>query len=202
MKMRNSLAYCLLLCCLVALTVPSAAKNEKTEGSDHFSAMAFLPTGVGRRMVGAGQTASVDLYVNSYSTDEDAKLLAGALLDGGPEVLLKALEKMDAKGRISLTGRVGFYDLKFIRSRPTATGRRVSAVTDRPIGFLEAYYSGRSEDYKFGIIILDLKTNKKGKEEGQGELIYAAKVKVIDGNRLEIENYGIDPVRLMSVRKL
>ena len=128
--------------------------------------------------------------------------MAGALLDGGPETLLKALEKMDAKGRITLSGRVGSYDLKFIRSRPTETGRRVSAVTDRPLGFLEAYFAGRSEDYKFGIIVIDLKTNKKGKEEGQGEMIYAAKVTVIDGNKVEIENNGVSPVRLMSVRKL
>jgi hypothetical protein len=200
--MKKRLAYCLLLCCLVTLTVPSAAKDEKKEEGDHFSAMAFLPTGFDRRMVGAGRTASVDIYVKSYSTDEEAQSLAGALLDGGPETLLKALEKMDSKGRITLSGRVGSYDLKFIRSRPTETGRRVSAVTDRPLGFLATLFASPSADYKFGIIVIDLKTNKKGKEEGQGEMIYAAKVTVIDGNKVEIENYGVAPVRLMSVRKL
>lgn len=212
MKTKNFLAFCLFLFCLVMLVIPlvakdeavlpSEAKDEKKQKSDHFSALAYLPTGAGRRMVGAGRSANVDLYVNSYSTDEEAQQLAGALLDGGSDALLKALEKMDSKGSISLSGRVGLYNLKFIRSRPTETGRRVSAVTDRPIGFLEAFYSGRSQDYQFGIIILDLKTNKKNKEEGEGELIYAAKVKVIDGNKLEIENYGIDPVKLMAVRKL
>jgi len=199
--MKKLLTYCLLLCCLVALTVPSAAKDEKKEEGDHFSALAFLPTGAGRRMMGAGRTASVDFYVNSYSTDEEAQRLAGALLDGGPEMLLKALEKMNAKGRITLSGRVGSYDLKFIRSRPTETGRRVSAVTARPLGFLATFFSSPSEDYKFGIIVIDLKTNKKGKEEGQGEMIYAAKVRVLDENKVEIENYGVAPVRLMSVRK-
>ena len=44
------------------------------------------------------------------------------------------------------------------------------------------------------------KPDKKGKEEGQGSLIYSAKIK-IDGNKIEIENYGIEPIRLMSVRK-
>ena len=48
---------------------------------------------------------------------------------------------------------------------------------------------------------MDLKTNKKGKEEGEGELIFAAKVTVLDGNKVEVENYGIDPVKLMGVRK-
>ncbi len=163
--------------------------------------MAYLPSGAGRRMVGAGRTASVNLYVESYLTDDEAQLLARTLLDGGSDAVLKALEQMKPKGRIVLTGRVGSYDLKFIRSRPTATGRRVSAVADRPINFLEAFYATRSEDYKFGIVIIDLKLNKKNKEEGEGQMIYAAQVKVIDGNKLEIENYGVAPVRLMSVRK-
>jgi hypothetical protein len=204
MKTKRLLACCLLFCCLLCClaAAPSGAQDAKPkQKSEQFSALAYLPSGAGRRMIGAGRTANVDLYVEEYSTDDEAQMLAGKLLDGGPDTVLNELEHMKSKGKIQLTGRVGFYDLKFVRSRPTATGRRVSAVTDRPIGFLEAFYSGRSEDYKFGIVILDLKTNKKGKEEGQGEMIYAAKVKVIDGNKVEVENYGIDPVRLMSVRK-
>ena len=58
----------------------------------------------------------------------------------------------------------------------------------------------RSTDYTFGIVILDLKKNKKGKEEGVGQLIYAAKVKV-DGRTVEVENYGIEPARLQGVRR-
>jgi len=97
--------------------------------------------------------------------------------------------------------RLGFFDLKLVRSRPTETGRRIVGVCDRPISFLENYFSGRSLDNKFGIVIIDLKTNKKGKEEGEGELIFAAKGTVLDGNKVEVENYGIDPVKLMGVRK-
>ena len=73
---------------------------------------------------------------------------------------------------------------------------------DRPVGFLEAYYSGRSRDYEFGILQLDLKSNSKGKEEGSGALLYAAKIKVIGGSSIELETYGISPIRLMGVRKL
>ena len=31
--------------------------------------------------------------------------------------------------------------------------------------------------------------------------IYAAKVTVLEGNKVEVENYGIDPVKLKGVRK-
>jgi hypothetical protein len=49
---------------------------------------------------------------------------------------------------------------------------------------------------------MDLKKDKKGKEVGEGSLIYAGKVKVIDGKTVEIETYGISPVQLRNLRKL
>jgi hypothetical protein len=116
--------------------------------------------------------------------------------------LLKALEKSKTIGRIRLVGRAGFYDLKLIRSHRTPTGRRVYAIGDRPIGFLEVYVGNRSQDYPFGILQLDLKANEKGKEEGEGTLIYSAKIKVLEGNSIDVESYGISPIRLMGLRKL
>ena len=198
MKTIIAVVYCLLCLSLVGASAgPIPAQVEEPREREHFGARAFLQSGGA-----AGANANVDFYIKSYTSDEEAQMLGGMLLDGGPDVLLKALEKAESKGKITLTGRVGFYDLKLIRSRPTETGRRIYAVGDRPIGFLEAFYSTRSRDYQFGIIILDLKKDKKGKEKGEGVLIYAAKIKVLDGNKLEIENYGISPIRLSAVRKL
>jgi hypothetical protein len=42
----------------------------------------------------------------------------------------------------------------------------------------------------------------KGREEGTGTLIYAAKIKLLDGNSIDIESYGNGAVRLLGVRKL
>jgi hypothetical protein len=110
-------------------------------------------------------------------------------------------DTFSAIGKVTAQRRLGFFDLKLIRSRPIEGGRRIVGVCDRPIGFLEAYYSGRSLDNKFGIVILDLKQDKKGKEQGVGELIYAATVTVLEGNKVDVENLGIDPVKLLGVRK-
>lgn len=145
-------------------------------------------------------TAWADVRVNHYSSNATTQRLANVLVEGGQDALVKALEKMKPIGHASLSSRVGFFDLKLIRSRKTATGRRVIGVSDRPIGFLEAYNSGRSTDYALGIVVLDLKLNKKGKEVGQGMLLYAAKVKIEKG-KLEIEYLGMDPVPLANVRK-
>ena len=127
-------------------------------------------------MVGAGARVNVDLYVDDYTNDADAKAMASVLVEGGSEALLKMLEKAKTIGKIRLSGRVGFYDFKLIRSHQTATGRRIYAVGDRPVGFLEVYAGNRSMDYPFGILQLDLKKNSKGKEEGSGALLYSAKM--------------------------
>ena len=193
----------LLLSSFVLSIGPTAASTvQQKPKSEKFSTLAYMPAGAGRAMVGAGTRANVDIYIKSYSSDEEAKRMAGLLLDGGSKALLKGLEDLDSKGKITLTGRVGFYDLKFIRSKPIEGGRRIYAVGDRPIGFLEAYYSGASRDYEFGIMQIDLKPNKKGREEGAGALIYAAKIKVEGGNTIDVESYGVEPIRLMAVRKL
>jgi hypothetical protein len=203
MKARLLIVSCLLVVVALCLSLGATAQEQEPKPkSEKFGALAYMPHGAGMAMVGAGARVNVDLYVRSYTSDADAKSLAGALLEGGPESLLKALEKRKSIGKITLTGRTGFYDLKLIRSHKTPEGRRIYAVGDRPIGFLEVYVGNRSEDYPFGILQLDLKKNSKGREEGTGALIYAAKIKVLDGNSIDIESYGIDAIRLMGVRKL
>jgi len=202
MRSRVLIACCVFAVCALGFSAAMPAQEQAQPKREKFGALAYMPSGAGPAMVGAGARVNVDLHVNSYTSDEEAKTMAGLLVNSGPDALLKALEKAKSKGRITLTGRVGFYDLKLIRSHRTENGRRIYAVGDRPVGFLEAYVQNRSMDYPFGILQIDLKTKDNGKEEGEGALIYAAKIKVLEGNSIDVESYGIQPVRLMGVRKL
>ena len=201
MKARFFIAFSALAIVALVLWIPAPAQEQKPK-SEKFGALAFMPHGAGPAMVGAGARVNVDLFVRSYTSDEEAKSLAGALLEGGSDALLKRLEDAKSIGKITITGRVGFYDLKLIRSHQTAEGRRIYAVGDRPVGFLEAYVNNRSRDYPFGILQLELKRDEKGREEGTGALIYAAKIKVLDGKTIDVETYGIDAIKLLGVRKL
>ena len=190
MRIKRATAWFLLVC--ITSVVPTAATSvAKTET---FSALAQLPV--------AATTANVKLYINGYSTTQDAERLNGILVKSGPDALLKALRKMKSLGRIEREGSVGFYDFKLITSKTTPTGRHIYAVADRPIGFLESYYSTRSRDYPFGILELDLKSGDSETEKGEGTLIYAAKVRVIAGEKIEIENLTFAPIRLLGVRRL
>ena len=193
---------CVLLSCTLTISATAPAQEQSKPKKEKFGALAYLPSGAGPAMVGAGLKVNVDLYVDSYTPDDHAKSMAALLVEAGPDALLKALEKSKTIGRIRLVGRAGFYDLKLIRSHRTPTGRRIYAIGDRPVGFLEAYANGRSRDYPFGILQLELKSNEKGKEEGEGVLLYSAKIKVLEGNSIEVEGYGIEPIRLMGLRKL
>jgi|KBSSwiStaDraftv2_1062776.scaffolds.fasta_scaffold126710_3 hypothetical protein len=199
-KITLTLTTLLLLVCAVSLLVPPPPAQASDDGKQQFSALLFLPAGAGMRGVGAGATANINVYIDSYTPDDETQDLAKVLLEGGSDALLKRLEKAKSIGKVQLVRKVGFFDLKLIRSRPIEGGRRIIGVCDRPIQFLEAYVGGRSTDYTFGIVIMDVKPNKKGREEGVGQLIYAAKVKV-DGKTVEVENYGIEPARLQGVRR-
>ncbi|HSB09349.1 MAG TPA: hypothetical protein VLM38_07530 [Blastocatellia bacterium] len=181
-----------LIC--VALVLPMSAASGAKGRSEVFSALAQLPV--------AGTTANVKIHITGYSSQQDADRLRATLLNSGPDALLKALRKMKSLGRIEREGTVGFFNFKFILSKTTPTGRHIYAVADRPIGFLEAYASTRSKDYPFGIMELDLKADEKEREKGEGTLIYAAKIRVISGEKVEIENLTFAPIQLLGVRQL
>lgn len=197
--MKKKLIGLLLAICCVSLTAfsqttesskPTPTPKPKTE---QFSAVASLPRS-------AARTAWVDFRINAYTSDETTHRMAAVLVEGGQDALVKELEKAETIGYASLSQRLGAFDLKLIRSRKTPTGRRIIGVSDRPIGFLEAYRGSRTTDYKLGIVVLDLKTNKKGKEEGQGMLLYASKVRIENG-ALEIDYVGMSPIKLRNVRQ-
>jgi hypothetical protein len=198
MKRLTSLLFA--ICCL-SLTVfaQTTAQSKPTPTPktkpkvEHFSAVASLPRS-------AIRTAWVDIRINRYTSDATTKRMAAVLVEGGQDALVKELEKAKTIGHASLSMRVGAFDLKLIRSRKTPTGRRIIGVSDRPIGFLEVYRGSRTEDYKIGIVVLDLKRNKKGKEVGEGMLLYASHVKIEKG-AIQIEYVGMEPVKLRNVSK-
>ena len=187
---KTSFLILVMLCATAAVFAQEQAKPKP----EHFGATAYSMQR-GARMV------QVDVRVKSYTDNETTQHLAGALVEGGQQALTKALEKMDEIGGIRLTGHVGFYDFKLIRSRKTPTGRRIIAVCDRPLQFGELYHSTRSTDYTLGLLILDLKKNEKGKEVGTGTLYYAVKVKIKNGKTIQVEHFQIDPIRIVNVRK-
>jgi hypothetical protein len=184
-----------LACVCLSNTLPAVGQAAREE----FAVTGYMPTVTGQEMVGPGSTASITVFVDLYSSDDEARTMAARFAEGGHKALRKALAKATLKGRISVAGREGYYDLKFLRSRQTDSGRQIYGIGERSIRFLDSYYPGRSKEDEFGVIQFELK-NDQGVEQGAGTLVRAARIKSLDGNSISLDNYGIQPVRLV-VRK-
>jgi hypothetical protein len=143
----------------------------------------------------SGKMFSVTVNIESYSTPEDQKVLSDAFKNGGHDALVKTLSKMKSKGRVAITGTLG-YQIAYIRSFPTENGRRIRLLTDRPIQFAEAYISGRTKDYDLSALEINLNADPK---QSDGGLIVAGKFKIDKSQQISFESYGSGPWRLVNI---
>ena len=185
----------LLLLCSAGAWSKVHAQTETPGASPavprHYSATAF-----GQAGSAAGKSVGVDLYITQWTSDEDLQAFVTTLANNGPDGLLNALQKTKDVGRLSPTGSVG-SGIRIARYSPTPEGGlRIMTVTDRPITFSEAYHGTRSRYYPFGIV--DLVIDPAGK--ATGTLAPACKIRFNKQKQLEIEHYGIKPLRLVNVR--
>lgn len=143
----------------------------------------------------SGKMFNVTVTIESYSTPADQKILSDAFKNGGHDALVKTLSKMKSKGRVAITGTLG-YQIAYIRSFPTENGRRIRLLTDRPIQFAEAYISGRTKDYDLSALEINLNADPK---QSDGGLIVAGKFKIDKSQQISFESYGSGPWRLVNI---
>ena len=147
------------------------------------------------QLTAAGKTFNVTVRIESYSTPEDQKTLIDAFTSGGHDALVKALGKMKSKGRVAITGTIG-YQIAHVRSFPTENGRKIRLITSRPIQFREAYVGGRSTDYDLSAMEINLDKDPK---KSDGSLIVAGKFKVEKDGQISFESYGSGPWKLVNI---
>ena len=147
------------------------------------------------QMRASGKIFSVTINIASYSTPTDQQTLIDAFNAGGHDALAKTLNKMKSKGRVAITGTLG-YDIAYVRTFPTENGRRIRLITNRPIQFKEAYVNGRTTDYDLSAIELNLSKEKK---DSDGSLIVAARFKTDKDKQIVLESYGSGPWRMVNI---
>ena len=172
---------------LVLLTASIAALAQGS-GREVYQATAM---GQGPQM---GRLFSVNIIIESYSTPEDQKVLIEAFNQGRNEGLVNALSKMPSKGRIAITGTLG-YDINYVRVFQTPTGRKIRIVTDRPLRFGELWRDDRSTDYSLSVLELDI-SDVKG--QSGGTLLPACKFYISKEGELTVETYQ-NPWKLTNV---
>lgn len=175
---------CAMLAALVAACVCTYAQEPET----------IQAQAMGQSTM-AGRSFGVTIRIEDYSTPAEQRALIDAFKRGGHEEMMKTLSKMKSKGRIGITGDVG-YQAAYIRSIPTEDGRIIRILTDRPINFGEAYANTRSMDYDLSLIEIHL---SKDKGKSTGTLIPGGRVKVNKKKQIELETYHAEPWRLVGI---
>jgi hypothetical protein len=166
----------LLLVLFLASSIPAISADNKPTETISATAM-----GTSTQL---GRNVSIQIIVDHFSTPEDKQTLVDAFNKGQNEGLAKALTKMKSVGRIAITGTVGF-DLNYVALISSPTGRKIRFITNRPIGFAEAYNGGRSTQYDLTAGEIDLNGSDKNKSTG---LLYpAAKLSIDKKGQLQIE---------------
>jgi hypothetical protein len=144
-----------------------------------------------------GRTFNITLIIEEFSTAEDQQALLTAFTEKKNEGLVNALNKMHTKGRMSITGTLG-YDVAYIRQWPQPDGStKYRLVTDRPITFGEAWSDSRSMDYSLSGVEIVMYPDKK---KNTGTLLPAVQLKIDKENHLELETYQ-NPWKLVNIMK-
>jgi hypothetical protein len=182
---------------LALAAIPAQAQDEK----ETYTAFAMT-------LSGGGGATQAEWVIERWSTEEERAELLNILIEQDQEALVKALQKKK---------RLGFFQLPSVRTRFPSTAlyyahkdvadgkQNILLVTDRPIGFAEALYQGRSMDYDISIISYEMpveqaEEGKKKKEKGKGQLLVGVKLGFNkEKKQLTVERYAQDPVRLTNI---
>jgi len=181
----------LILAGVVAISahvVPSTLSAQAAE--ETFSATATVKGPEGT------VTAPVIVVIERYTTDGERSAAVDALKAGGTTALRQALEKMPAIGHIEVGQRKN--PIKYAYARPVGSGRMVTVISDKPIGYLGEKLPNPKPKAGYDVAFALLNLSASGK--GSGELGPAAKVK-IDGGAVVTEDYGAEVVTLTDIER-
>jgi hypothetical protein len=166
---------------VLALVAGSSAQEGFNASSEKPIRIQANALGQGTQL---GRTFSANIIIQEFSTGEDQKALIEAFTAKKNEGLVNALSKMTSKGRMAISGTLG-YDVSYIRKFPQADGTtKIRMVTDRPINFGEAWSDSRSKDYSLSAVEIILDASG---QNGSGTLLPACQFKIDKEGQLQID---------------
>jgi len=175
------------LAVLTLIAIPAVAKEEKKPMADEFTAVFISMNAPG------AMGKPVQIWIESYTTDEAASSLMTTLKTKGQVALANAIAGTRA-GTIRI-GTSDGYPISIARQRQTTEGRVVIMASNRPfVGLTEGGVAGAESPIGF----IQLNLNPDG--TGTGTIIGAAQVTVDAGNNLTVASEAVQPGRLSDVK--
>jgi hypothetical protein len=142
-----------------------------------------------------GSVVNVSLEIYEFSTEQDRQMLIQAFEKGQNQGLVNTLSRMKAVGHCSITGTLG-YDVSFVRTIPTPTGRKIRFVTNRQLRFGEVYWDTQST--AFNLTAGEFDINDQDKKKSVGVLYPLAQLAIDKEGQLQIE-LNQNPWKLVDV---
>jgi len=147
-----------------------------------------------------GMSGVTEIAIERWTTTAERTKLLGLVEtakygEGGQRKLLDALQKVKPRvGFIRTPNSIG-WDLRYAVETTLPDGTRQIVIgTDKPVSFGAAASDSRAMDYPFTLIEMRMKPNEKG----EGKMLAATSITTKNG-RMELENYGQEPVRLTEI---
>ena len=191
----------------LALVAAASASAQEAGVEERYTSNAVAMGTSNPPIIPPGRTATVDIAITRWTTDEEREMLFGELVENEQQGLVNALRAQAETGWVRVTGpsRSGSMRglpserLRYARQIVAEDGsRRIVLALDRPISFYEATRQRRWRKYDITFIVLDL----DAEGSGSGQIAVGVQLDFkYDTKTLVVENFGSEPVRLPTVRR-
>lgn len=185
--MRAPLA---LLIGVVALSaVPEAQVSRGAP--ETFTANAQMKSATG------AATATIQIHVEQYTTERARTAVEAALKGGGYPGFLAALRKAPDVGYVALGDQK--FTIRWARERPTAKGRSIVVITDKPVFFVGGGAVDAKSRAGYEVAVVQLEVDDAG--IGTGTMAAAARVKPGGETGVQLDDYASEPITLITVSR-
>jgi len=192
---KNLTCLTLLLFCIPLIALCPQSSNAQGRSAPRSSREVYRGN---ITYIGGPRGAVIDFFtltIESYTPDDRVQNLLDVLKRDGQDGLMKAVGK-EKRGALQIGSGLS-RDINEVWVAPTEEGRKITALSERWLGFGELRRGARSVDYPFTYI--ELYVEDEGKAEGS--LIPAARVRFKRDKTIEVENFGIYPARLTNIKR-
>ena len=179
----------------VAAQPPGAAgaqrQTQSAPTAETFHVNATAATAEGKGSV----TVPITIAITQYTREHARVAVTDALKHEGYPGFLRAVREAPIAGTLTMAGRD--YTIRWARQVPTANGRVVTIVTDKPVFFLGLGPPDAKSTKGYEVAVARLEVGGGG--DGSGIMAAAARVKPDGQGGVRIDDYGEQPVKLTIV---
>jgi hypothetical protein len=174
------------------LIAPSTARAQLVRGApETFSADAHVKTAK------ASATAAITIQVQRYTPDFDRKSVETGLKAAGYNGFLTALRKAPNVGYVEIGDQK--YVIRYARERTSPKGRDIVLVTEKPVFFIGGGATDPKARDVYQVAVIQLEVDENG--SGSGTLAAAARVRPGGETGVQLDDYGEEPIKLVSVKR-